>query len=134
MREELISFETAKLAKEKGFDVYCETAYVYRHKEHESEDYVGSLTHHPLTCDIGAPTQSLLQKWLREKHNVVVQATYKYIVATSADIAPELEILKVDNDAGKSTDMIEYSRLKGRVFDSYEDTIEAGLQEALKLI
>lgn len=46
MKDELISFETAKLAKEKGWD----------------GDFVES--HKILT------TQSLLAKWLREEHNI----------------------------------------------------------------
>ena len=49
MEEQLISFETAKLAKEKGWD----------------GDFVES--HKILT------TQSLLQKWLREIHGIEVE-------------------------------------------------------------
>ena len=46
MTEQLISKETAVLAKEKGFD----------------------LNNHLKNGN--PPTQSLLQKWLREKHNI----------------------------------------------------------------
>jgi hypothetical protein len=120
MKEQLITFETAKLAKEKGFDVYCETAYVYRYKEHESEDYwyywksyVGSLTHDPLTCDIGAPTQSLLQKWLREKHNTFISVDVNYCY----------KIYFKDVLLSESIN-----------YNNYEDALEVGLQEGLKLI
>ena len=67
MEEQLISFETAKLAKEKGFTY----AYEFYDKEGNIVDFgiVGGWT----DChdeNYAAPTQSLLQKWLREKHDI----------------------------------------------------------------
>lgn len=63
--EDYVSFETAKLLKEKGFDQNCATYYldrqVWRH-------YHGEVI--PKYKQIyAAPTQSMAMKWLREVHN-----------------------------------------------------------------
>lgn len=55
IHEEICTYEVCKLAKEKGFDV--PTAKNYRHEN-------------GATCN--APTQSLLQRWLREEKNVQI--------------------------------------------------------------
>ena len=56
IHEEICTYEVCKLAKEKGFDV--PTAKNYRHEN-------------GTTCF--APTQSLLQRWLREEKGIVVE-------------------------------------------------------------
>jgi len=115
MKEQLISFETAKLAKEKGFEFRTPNAYVFRYKEHEKEDYQASITKKPLVCDIPAPTQSLLQKWLRDVHELDVYVSC---------IQPKEGYIW--NIFGHSTTNIP--------FRTYEEALEAGLQKSLKLI
>lgn len=126
MKERLISYETAKMASEKGFDefdsnnnkVYCEMKEsVFYHKpvQHDYDDIYNA---HYL---YRAPTQSLLQKWLREEHKIEMhnfcgggsgcEKWYKCNMPSC--YAPEH---------------------KGHVTtsDTYEDALEEGLQEALK--
>jgi len=101
MQESLITFETAKLAKEKGFNIEQRIITVYNpdtKKETQLDEY-------------GA-TQSLLQKWLREVHNI-----YFFILGT------------IPYYVGGG-DLVEYYYN----FDTYEKAFEKGLQEALKLI
>tara|TARA_R110002012_G_C11328222_1_gene576686 strand:- start:196 stop:495 length:300 start_codon:yes stop_codon:yes gene_type:complete len=80
MKEQLISFETAKLAKEKGFNWPC---LCYRQKSAvigdetilevmEGEKYY-DWNSYPQVPFYSMPTQSLLQKWLREVYNVHIQ-------------------------------------------------------------
>jgi len=72
MEDKLITFETAKLANEKEFNIFQDSGYEQNGTYFDnSRDYDG--------CKFGyckeiylAPTQSLLQRWLREKHNVDV--------------------------------------------------------------
>ena len=60
--EDFVSFEIAKLLKEKGFDIPCRQAY-----------FNGSLVDYTMYgfCDgelLDCPSQSLALKWLREEH------------------------------------------------------------------
>jgi len=92
MREEIISFETAQLAKEKGFifDKTLEPYYEGYHgffRWHNDKNKITSMSFFEqdatnsgwVYMNIGAPTQSLLQRWLREEHNIM----------TSVDITDE---------------------------------------------
>lgn len=108
--EGLISFETAKLAKEKGFKKLCDFSY----------DEDGILTGNcEQSYNYVAPTQSLLQKWLREKHDI-------HITITS--ISQESWQYHIQKPKDKLGDNYEED------FENYEEALEVGLQEALKLI
>lgn len=64
--EDYVSFEIAKLLKEKGFDEYCGyynndgEYWEYRVYNHRGEDY------------ISAPTLQMTMKWLREVHYLTI--------------------------------------------------------------
>jgi len=144
MTEQLISFETAKLAKEKGLSVEGRTYYfpkrsielpTIRHDGlpfdwNKFRDMAGDSDYY------SAPTQSLLQKWLREKqgqHILLIPTitdawTYKTVKITS----------ELDDDfilGLKSVDEIPpYTGVSGEDFRTYEDALEVALFEALKLI
>ena len=70
------------------------------------------------------PTQSLLQKWLREKHNIIVLIELK---DSSMSLYTPITIYI----ASKTTMMIAHLP---KSFDSYEDALETGLIEGLKHI
>lgn len=64
--EDYVSYEVAKLLKQKGFDVYTSTRYDYDGGFHFHGDYlIGD-------SDISAPTHQMAMKWLREVHKVVI--------------------------------------------------------------
>lgn len=90
--EDYVSFELAKLLKEKGFNQECFTRYaIERCTERYYDDYRErklSWTIEPreliipdiykecyeiLGDTISAPTQQMAMKWLREKHNISVE-------------------------------------------------------------
>jgi len=109
MKEQLIQFETAKLAKEKGFD--WEWGILYN----RLDNYLF----------IDLPTQSLLQKWLREKHKIFI----------------ELGLVDSLNDYWVRVDVSTLSSLEtiwrndpNNHLETYEQALEAGLIEGLKLI
>jgi hypothetical protein len=116
MEEQLINFETAKLAKEKGFNI--SGINIYENKE--------------LLCDVEfknwnngtlcllAPTQSLLQKWLREVHNIIVlihqyddNKKYSYLI---------------------DEEFIYEFGTQNPNYNTYEEALEMGLFRSLKLI
>ena len=74
--EDYVSFETAKLLKEKGFDAVCRTAYETITNEHEVEQCSpsswGELN------QVKRPTLQMAMKWLREKHIVIVTDVEKF--------------------------------------------------------
>lgn len=83
MKETIVSLKTAKLAKKKKFNLFC-TAWYGCDDPQEGEpnklferDYAqyGTLWNTNLqkgTWIYEAPTLSILQQWLREKHNIFV--------------------------------------------------------------
>ena len=67
--EDYVSFETAMLLKEKGFNEPCYTCYL--NKELSHYDYLS--TNFELIDDvISAPTLQMTMKWLREVHNIFI--------------------------------------------------------------
>ena len=155
MKEQLILFETAKLAKEKGFDLEtskfylsdktlitafedsgCNEAEYYFDADSFLENWNRKGWLVTKECNMGfgvtegkngymqgfsAPTQSLLQKWLREKHKIhlVITPTIEgYFTCKLLDIrlTPAREdVCSID-------------------FDTYEQALEAGIQKALMSI
>ena len=72
--EDYVSFETAKLLKEKGFDVYVSQFY-------NAEDGYFSEKEALWNWNIGnyrysAPTLQMAMKWLREVHKIEVRVIY----------------------------------------------------------
>lgn len=118
MKDQLISFETDKLAKEKGCNLEnCRCG--------GFQDCI---------CYDKRITQSLLQKWLREKHNLYVYivpvindkkgSNSEFYLATSVFKFFEIKENKVQ---WNNKDIL------GK-FQKYEEALEQGLQEALKLL
>ena len=126
MEDTRITFETAKLAKEKGFPQENNRLeipyYNYRgeFKGDVSDWRVRKYIRGEDTSDIefvSAPTQSLLAKWLREEHNIHLIA-YKNINIDGYDWC----FITTDGITNINS------------YKTYEEAYEIGLQEALKLI
>ena len=111
MIEQLISFETAKFAKEKGCNLEKCTCGGY---------YPDCI------CSDTRISQSLLAKWLREVHNIHFEI--KPIFDVKDNLKP-YHISVIKNPSGKD---FEYEIVGS--LDTYEEALEIGLQEALKLI
>lgn len=122
MIDELISFETAKLAKEKGFNESCRDIY----DSYSSTDKIELFEniHYPDTEDtIGAPTQSLLQRWLREVHSIILVCLFSYVTDRNK------YYYEIHHSNKLYTNLV-----NDKYNDTYEEALEEGLQEALKLI
>jgi len=82
--EDYVSFETAKLLKEKGFDVPCGSYYDYfRSNVTMYQGYVaefsGSCTNHNGRGNhdvFSRPTQQIAMRWLREVHKCFIQIRF----------------------------------------------------------
>ena len=115
MKEQLISFETAKLAKEKGFKL----GIGWHGFEDKFFDENGNPSNNHRGGNLCRPTQSLLQKWLRVEHNIEVNAVPTGL-RQSKRYLPRFWFSGY-----------EYN---GIDFKTHEEALEIGLQEALKLI
>ena len=126
MKDQLISFETAKLAKEKGFDIIqrygIESSLYKKTGEHTYYANYGVMYYGLSEGYISAPTQSLLQKWLREKHNLNIE------IAHVEDMDWYFIVHKIPcKYKDKSLAMSDG-------FETYEEALEFALNEALQLI
>ena len=141
MEDTLINFETAKLAKEKGFDIpqnkmfsiiidrsiFNKTDNPEVIKFHNGDKHQCSNIPHDWnntqsqtpTKYYSAPTQSLLQKWLREVHNI-------HITVTS--ISQESWQYHIQKPKDKLGDNYNED------YENYEEALEEALQGSLKLI
>lgn len=111
MTEELVTLETAKMLIKKGFN---ECRNVVDISNMSNDDL-------PKRC-FSQPTQFLAQKWLREVKNLHIELFYirgDYWVYRILTI-PEHNIIELPN--------------RPLLHKSYEEALEAGLQEALELI
>ncbi len=129
MEDQLITFETAKLAKEKKSNIPTRNFYadlswnskqIYSVSEVGYDEFTDSMEkEHGFGDIVLIPTQSLLQKWLREVYNIkirLVQRNLKY--SDKYWIFIQLELDKEVKFEG----------------NSYEQALEIGLYQALKLI
>ena len=132
MTEQLVSFDTAKLAKEKGFDWKTLHFYTKPNSKMFGVDEKGRL--YPIKntskklykCGeyaalnikntYYAPTQSLLAKWLRDVHNI----NNLYVIKTNKGWTHSFSLL-IEN-------------ISWEVYNTYEEALEIGLVKALKLI
>lgn len=127
MTEELVTLKTAKILKEKGFNEFCKDIIndngklmetVYRTNDDLPKSFY--------SC----PTQSIAQKWLRE-----IRGVYVYVEPV---IGKRWKLSFCDfNVPTEESDWMENEINKGngyKVYVTYEEALEAGIQEALMLI
>lgn len=138
MTEQLISFNTAKLAKEKGFN--WPTLFYYFENYNAGLDYIlvddiltqfgnieGVEDHNRSSyyCNrYSVPTQSHLQKWIREVHTIHIEiSSYN----DNDKIIYEYWI----KDFRKDADVKVIDGMKN--YNTYEEALEAGLSNVLLL-
>lgn len=134
--EELITFHTAQLAKQAGFkepvySCYDKEGYQCMILDEEMNDYnSGGFTF----SELSAPSQSLLQRWIREVYNYEVQVHYlpniEAYCCTYTPKAVKPNTFKSANEFKKHT-LQYYSTDKHK---TYELALEQALQKALTLI
>ena len=132
MEEQLISYETAKLAKEKGFDEkvyreYDKSGYL-RCTSKSADVVLGPYDELLKSTEYPAPTQSLLAKWLREVHNIHIT-----LFPEDKDDKTKIWISKLYTLNYGEDSEVSYLKQGGTKI-TYEEALEAGLYQALLLI
>lgn len=135
--EDYVSFETAKLLKEKGFQQlqdncrYFTTEMIYsinvddngeHHFVHQYPAGVYNKDNY-----IAAPTLQMVMKWLREVHNLHCDIGYDFRVGWKNKITSLKETV-IDHDIEMKT----YLPYKTVNYPSYEDACEDAIKYCLK--
>lgn len=121
MTEELVTLETAKMLRKKGFNEYCRFVIG---EDRVISDIISTWNLPPNSFP--APTQSIAQKWLRETKNLHISILrdacgYGYDICKANNGTHIIDgVFDGPNDGGQ--------------WDTYEEALEAGIQETLKLI
>lgn len=129
MTEEFVTLKTAKLLKKKGFNEFCEYAYA-----DEDLHLMPLNTTNFFIDEIGvgysAPTQSVATRWLRERHEInvsVLRMTERYGGAVAEhNLLKYFWHIQIPNRTSIVAPQVYYF--------TYEEALEAGILEALKLI
>lgn len=132
--EDYVSFETAKLMKEKGFNEYCKSVYhvgsicsVASLGYHYNEGY-GAVVEEKQNSDFGkydnaisAPTLQMAMKWLREEHNKSIEVRSQGLKATGLGWVTEIYNLR---NQDKEYDTV--------FTQSYEEACEVAIKYCLE--
>ena len=129
IEESYVSFDTAKLLKEVGFNVPCRGVYItdrighYEFHKYDNKQTVDDLcqdTEDGFQYEYLAPTQDLAARWLREEHHIFIMLT------------PVIEGWMYDLFDLKKHQYILCN--EDAMTESYEVAFETALREAIKLI
>ena len=119
--EDYVSFETAKLLKENGFDVYVRSFYDADDMSAQHNEALWNWNLNKENYRFSAPTIQMTMKWLREMHNRYVEIcidkahNFKDIVFRPAIYDKSLDCLwESDN------------------FPTYEEACEAAIKYCLE--
>lgn len=112
MIEELVTLETAKMLKKKGFQ--------------QRKYFINVSTLNQCYKYLSVPPQYIAQKWLRETKNI-------HICVYNCACGYGYEISKADNGTHIASSTYKGTN-DGGEWDTYEEALEAGIFEALKLI
>lgn len=142
MENQIVSFETAMLLKEKGFNEPC--SYYYEDDElYKLAYYHGDGTgfvcnNSPINdrwlCEemqCTAPTQSLAQRWLIEIHYIAFNAIPH---PNNGEIVYIVTINDISNKKHIGFNVMMDTPTKATMFDTYEEATEEGLKYCLRTI
>ena len=125
--EDYVSFEVAKLLKEKGFDEQCRDFYRqengnWLHRNTYEYNYFNLQM--PIWKDCYAcPTHQMAMKWLREVHDLSVET---FSIKGTSNVCPVFW-------KGNVVKLLTQDRaFNGELVGSYEEAVEAALKYSLE--
>ena len=138
MNEDYVSFETAKLLKEKGFDVETEHELWYVVEKFSTGCHWNSCTYKvgDITREydekycIAMPTLQMAMKWLRIEHNIHIE-----ILMTNHSISERFDIPKyywVAVNAKTCKWITESTVYSAKQFDTNEEACEEAIKYCLE--
>ena len=132
--EDYVSYEVAKLLKEKGFNEKCRGCYHYIFDNNDNpivmlEKWLAQPHNNDFedeTFICSAPTHQMAMKWLREVHNIHI--VIKIVIRTYGDTEYYYELYGTKN---KSLCVV-CDIYKGESWDSSEQACEAAIKYCLE--
>lgn len=149
IKEDYVSFETAKLLKEKGFDEPCHCLWINPQNSSPYNSVTGDIDGNVIKTyeDIDpkvihqwylCPTLQMVMKWLRKVYNLclfVIPATIDETFRTGYALYPQCdsrwEWCASKNDRSKATFGFDINK---KYCDSYEEACEAVIKYCLKYL
>jgi len=136
MYDTFITNKTAKLAKEKGFDIptigyyiKLKTGWEFQTEDPERGEYNWNERE-----GRSAPTQAVLQTWLRKRHDYSVEVNYRtFGVESGNGFYYTLMILPKGKQVASRLGSSYYGKDLFNGFKTYEEALEAGLQTILSM-
>lgn len=125
IEEDFVSFETAKLLKEKGFDEPTIGTY---YKDGTFEHLTINRWNSKFVTPISAPTLQMAMKWLREVHKIYIDINIRIILEQWAGY--NVNIYKTNINNCLLSKFISLKDLKDNT--SYEQACEAAINYCLK--
>lgn len=127
IKEDYVSFEVAKLLKEKGFDWECIGYYVDDEPNDIKYSFLGETNSTWESRCCSAPTHQMAMKWLREVYKLEVRSTYDYDKDSWwGNINPMFEETDENTNVYQKALRFDY---QGK---SYEEAVEAALKYSLE--
>jgi len=131
IQEDYVSFETAKLLKEKGFDVPCMGRYSVRSKEFHFD--CTRLCNNGGLFEYSAPTLQMAMKWLREIH-LILYIIYPNL--ESGELRFSWRIYKLEQDKKHYVEELpgigEYYKDSDKSFTTYKEAKESLIKYCLE--
>lgn len=125
--EDYVSFEVAKLLKEKGFQLPVKNYYsLYTEdvKHNLQKKYGAKKNWNSFAFAVSRPSQSLVMKWLREVHHLVIQIEFiDFLEHGEVWLYSIIERKTIKQLTGRDEDFTEHS---------YEEACEAAIKYCLE--
>ena len=124
--EDYVSFEMAKLLKEKGFDEFCRAHYGITNGNLYYEKVEVEASGCEMHNSILAPTLQMAMKWLREKYNVFIDISSRFSKNADKDVCFSYSCKKLIDTYKSSYEIGDGEWL------NYEETCEAAIKFCLE--
>lgn len=125
--EDYVSFEIAKLLKDKGFDEPCRTFYKGKELINDVCTQYYQWNSKSTFGLISAPTHQMAMKWLREEHKIFIYI--EPFITTSGLHGYKPYCTKIGGEFMWRNPLMEYSNTSS---DTYEEAVEAALKYSLE--
>ena len=122
--EDYVSFDAAKLLKEKGFDSEDCFAFYKKNGEIGFLQTFGDITDYVSETCVIAPTLQMVLKWLREVHNIfIIIEPHKYDYINERNSSCIASLWQGDNY---------YENITSKDYPTYEEACEETIKFSLK--